>query len=213
MCIRDRWIRDGKGFVVIYSVTSPDSFIEVRNILKRIERVKNTKRAPTVIVGNKIDLENKRKVPTEDGKKLAQEFDCPFIETSAKTGLNCNEVFNELVRTIRAREQPTTAAKEKGFLQSILDKCTLIQFINGVTLRAHAFRIRRSEELVRILLADYQRPELLLKFRYIDAFCVFAVSSCTGCEGEDHISLRILYPCPQWGFYRISVCVYIYPYL
>ena len=52
------------------------------------------------MVGNKIDLEKERKVKTEEGEKLAEEYNCPFKETSAKEDININETFEDLVEII-----------------------------------------------------------------------------------------------------------------
>jgi Fe2+ transport system protein B len=50
------------------------------------------------MVGNKIDLVNQRKVTTDEAKQLAQSYDIPYLETSAKTGHNVSEVFMHLAR-------------------------------------------------------------------------------------------------------------------
>ena len=49
------------------------------------------------LIGNKIDLEDKRQVSYEDGKKFAEENDMLFFETSAKEGNNIQEIFSESV--------------------------------------------------------------------------------------------------------------------
>lgn len=49
---------------------------------------------PIVLVGNKVDLV--RQVSEEEGKKLAGEFNVPYLETSAKTGQNVDEAFRKL---------------------------------------------------------------------------------------------------------------------
>ena len=48
------------------------------------------------MVGNKIDLGDKRKVGTEEGQKLATELGVHFIETSAKVGINVKNLFKNL---------------------------------------------------------------------------------------------------------------------
>lgn len=55
-----------------------------------------------ILVGNKCDLSNQsmRQVPTEAGERLAAELDLPFIETSAKTGLNVDDAFNTVIKAI-----------------------------------------------------------------------------------------------------------------
>ena len=45
------------------------------------------------LIGNKIDLENKREVSYEEGKNFAEENDLLFFETSAKEGNNIQEIF------------------------------------------------------------------------------------------------------------------------
>ena len=55
-----------------------------------------------ILVGNKVDLANKRQVPAEEAKKLAESWGIQYIETSAKTNINCNEAFEKLVVQIAA---------------------------------------------------------------------------------------------------------------
>lgn len=54
---------------------------------------------PNVVIalaGNKADMENKRKVNTEEAQQYAQDNDIIFMETSAKTALNVKELFAEI---------------------------------------------------------------------------------------------------------------------
>ena len=46
------------------------------------------------MVGNKLDLSDKRVIKKEDIEKYAEEHDLPYIETSAKEGVNIEELFN-----------------------------------------------------------------------------------------------------------------------
>ncbi|KAH9855405.1 P-loop containing nucleoside triphosphate hydrolase protein [Lenzites betulinus] len=91
----------GEGFLHVYSITSRSSFNEVKHLHQQIKSVKDADRIPVVLVGNKCDIEYERQVGVAEGRDLAQDFGCPFIETSAKTAINVDEAFSEIVREIR----------------------------------------------------------------------------------------------------------------
>jgi len=120
--MQDQWMRDGKGFLLVYNITSRPTFEEVSNLHEKILRTKDTDKVPIVLVGNKCDLGPERQVPNEEGQKLANEWGCPFFETSAKKKINHDECFFQLVREIRKSEstKPKKAAKKSGFKCSIL---------------------------------------------------------------------------------------------
>lgn len=96
--MRDLYIRNGQGFVVVYSMTNHQTFQDIKGMKEQITRVKNTDRVPILLVANKVDLEHQREVVTSDGMALAHMWGCPFIEASAKNRYNVNEVFAEIVR-------------------------------------------------------------------------------------------------------------------
>jgi GTPase KRas protein len=52
---------------------------------------------PVVLCANKIDLETKREVKKEEGQQLATKYGAKYFEVSAKTGLNVEEAFRELI--------------------------------------------------------------------------------------------------------------------
>eukprot|EP00002_Diphylleia_rotans_P022614 TRINITY_DN442_c0_g3_i1.p1 TRINITY_DN442_c0_g3~~TRINITY_DN442_c0_g3_i1.p1 ORF type:complete len:188 (+),score=45.87 TRINITY_DN442_c0_g3_i1:82-645(+) len=119
--MRDQYMRTGEGFLCVYSITSRSSFDEVSSFRDQILRVKDADQVPLVIVGNKSDLENERQVSTAEGRELAKSVGCPFMETSAKTRVNVEECFFELVREIRRQKNNSDAgnkkkAKKKGCL-------------------------------------------------------------------------------------------------
>ena len=67
-----------------------------------------------MLVGNKLDLEDERQVTTEQGRALAQKFGSGFIEASAKTNTNIQELFFELVRLITKWRQAHPDIYNKG---------------------------------------------------------------------------------------------------
>lgn len=96
--MRDLYIKNGQGFVIVYSITSLQTFQDIKTMKEQIVRVKGTERVPMLLVGNKCDLENQREVTREESTGLSQMWKCPFIESSAKFTQNVNEVFIEIVR-------------------------------------------------------------------------------------------------------------------
>jgi GTPase SAR1 family protein len=61
--MREQFMRNGEGFVLMYSITSYHSFEQVQKLHDQIARVKDLDSFPVVLVGNKCDLEQDRQVP------------------------------------------------------------------------------------------------------------------------------------------------------
>jgi small GTP-binding protein len=100
--LRDQYMKTGEGFVMVYSITSKQSFEFTNKLRTNILRLKSEAADfPIVLVGNKKDLTNERAVSEDEGKALAEKFKVPFVETSAKTNENVSEVFILLVRQIK----------------------------------------------------------------------------------------------------------------
>lgn len=99
--MREQYMRTGEGFLLVYSVTSKNSFEELLTYYQQIQRVKDSDYIPVVIVGNKSDLEDERQVPYQSGVNLAKQMNAPFLETSAKQAINVEEAFYTLVRLVR----------------------------------------------------------------------------------------------------------------
>lgn len=102
--MQDQWMREGKGFLLVYSVDSRQSFAEIKNLRKKILRCRDTDKGfvPMVITGNKCDLpDSMRAVSKAEGEQLAAGFEnCKFVETSAKEKINNVECFYNVVQEI-----------------------------------------------------------------------------------------------------------------
>ncbi|CAG9581331.1 unnamed protein product [Danaus chrysippus] len=96
--MRDLYIKNGQGFVVVYSLTNHQTFQDIKPMKELITRVKGSERVPILLVGNKADLDHQREVSQTEGSALAQMWGCPFVEASAKSRTNVNEMFAEIVR-------------------------------------------------------------------------------------------------------------------
>eukprot|EP00475_Leptophrys_vorax_P042092 TRINITY_DN79418_c0_g1_i1.p1 TRINITY_DN79418_c0_g1~~TRINITY_DN79418_c0_g1_i1.p1 ORF type:complete len:213 (-),score=58.26 TRINITY_DN79418_c0_g1_i1:103-741(-) len=105
----DQWILRGNAFLLIYSITSKQSFHALEKLHDQILTVKESDDAPIALVGNKCDLEDQRQVQTSEGKELADQWKCLFFETSAKEKINDETVFVEIVRVLR-KKTPELAA-------------------------------------------------------------------------------------------------------
>ncbi|KAF7732098.1 Ras GTPase [Apophysomyces ossiformis] len=107
--MREQYMRNGEGFLLVYSITSRMSFEEITTFYEQICRVKDRDYFPMVLVANKSDLVADRQVATQEGIDLAKQFGCKFIETSAKARVNVDNAFFEVVRDIRRfnKEQET----------------------------------------------------------------------------------------------------------
>ncbi|KAJ3428449.1 ras-like protein rasd [Anaeramoeba flamelloides] len=114
--MRDSYMREGEGFLIVYAINSRNSLDEVSSFREQITQAKDSDEVPMIIVGNKNDLENERQVSIEEGRDLAKSFGCPFMETSAKTRINVEESFFELVREIKriSKGMEPERNKEKG---------------------------------------------------------------------------------------------------
>jgi len=116
--MRDFYMKSGEGFILIYSVTAHSTFFEIATIHEQLLRVKEVDSVPCVIVGNKCDLVQERVVTAAEGTDLANHFQCPFYETSAKEAINITEIFHVVVRQI-FKTKPLLKEKKKG-------KCTIV---------------------------------------------------------------------------------------
>lgn len=68
-----------------------------------------------VLVGNKCDLQDQRVITTEQGEDLARKFGCAFLEASAKTRVNVDQIFHDLIRQInKLSPPPKKEGKKKG---------------------------------------------------------------------------------------------------
>jgi len=111
--MRDLYMKNGQGFLLVYSITAQSTFNDLQDLREQILRVKDTDDVPMILVGNKCDLEDERVVGKDQGQGLARQFNCAFLETSAKSKINVNEIFYDLVRQINKKHPESVGKKKK----------------------------------------------------------------------------------------------------
>lgn len=92
------YFRGAMGIVLVYDITSRESFASLGNAIQNIQSYAS-ENVSIILVGNKMDSDE-RKVEESEGKSLANRLNISFIEASAKNGTNIPEIFSILVKDI-----------------------------------------------------------------------------------------------------------------
>lgn len=99
--MREQYMKSGLGFVLVYSITDSESFLQLKTIYAHLRRTKGEGAVlPCIVVGNKTDLANQRAVSLEEGQMFANQVKCPFVEVSAINRGQVEDLFATLVRSI-----------------------------------------------------------------------------------------------------------------
>lgn len=86
------YYRGAQAAIVVYDITNQDTFGRAKTWVKELQR----QASPNIVIalaGNKQDLANKRMVEFEEAQTYADENGLLFMETSAKTAMNVNDIF------------------------------------------------------------------------------------------------------------------------
>ncbi|XP_075755973.1 ras-related protein Rab-26 isoform X2 [Pelodiscus sinensis] len=96
------YYRDAHALLLLYDVTNRASFDNIQAWLSEIHEYAQQD-AVLMLLGNKVDSTQDRVVKREDGEKLAKEYGVPFMETSAKSGLNVDLAFTAIAKELKHR--------------------------------------------------------------------------------------------------------------
>lgn len=112
--MRELYIKSGKGFLLVYSVTDANSLKELLALREQVLRIKDSDNVPMVLIGNKCDLEEDRVVTIDDGIAVSHQWGLvPFYETSAMYKTNVDEAFVDVVRQIMRKEAQSSLEKKQ----------------------------------------------------------------------------------------------------
>ena len=114
MLPRELYMKQGQGFLLVFSITSKSSLNELAELREQITRIKDDENVPIVIVGNKSDLEEDRDVSRSRAFALSQQWgNSPYYETSARRRANVNEVFIDLCRQIIRKDIQSSSDRDR----------------------------------------------------------------------------------------------------
>ncbi len=98
----DAFYEGADGLIAVCDLTRTSTLNDLDGWLKALERVVG--QVPTIIVGNKVDLEEEVQVPERLFLAFCEGHDAPYIFTSAKSGYNVNALFTRLGQAILDRQ-------------------------------------------------------------------------------------------------------------
>ena len=95
--VSESYYRKADCCLLVYDITNRKSFDEVKDYYNENIKEKCKKKIKVILLGNKTDLEDQRKVQPEEGAGLALENDYIFMETSCLKNANVSDAFETLI--------------------------------------------------------------------------------------------------------------------
>uniref|UniRef100_A0A8C6WR28 small monomeric GTPase n=1 Tax=Neogobius melanostomus TaxID=47308 RepID=A0A8C6WR28_9GOBI len=96
------YYRDAHALLLLYDITSRSSFDNIRAWLTEIHEYAQSD-VVIMLLGNKADMNSERAIRRDEGERLAREYSVPFMETSAKTGVNVELAFTAVAKDLKSR--------------------------------------------------------------------------------------------------------------
>ncbi|KAK2097619.1 Transmembrane channel-like protein 7 [Saguinus oedipus] len=138
------YYRGAQAAIVIYDITNEESFARAKNWVKELQRQASAN-IVIALSGNRADLANKRAVDFQEAQSYADDNSLLFMETSAKTSMNANEIFMAIAKKLPKNEpqnpgadstrgrgadltEPTQPTRRRGF------SCSSMGFLEETSL-------------------------------------------------------------------------------
>ncbi|KAH0790510.1 RAP1B, member of RAS oncogene family [Histomonas meleagridis] len=112
--LRDKFMAEGDAFLIVYSIIDARSIQMADTLLEQISVLHEGDDFKFVLAGNKCDKESKRQVTQEEGQDLAKKYHGVFLETSALSAINIQEVFQQIGKMLTAPPKEPEAPKAEG---------------------------------------------------------------------------------------------------
>ena len=114
--LASNYIKKTDGILLVYDITEEQTFKGVKQWIEHLKEESEDFK-PTILIGNKLDLDEMRSIETEDGKKLADSCfgGIKFYETSCKTGENVVEAIDDLVEQVYKKIKETNPDEVSNF--------------------------------------------------------------------------------------------------
>uniref|UniRef100_T1JME3 Ras-related protein Rab-39B n=1 Tax=Strigamia maritima TaxID=126957 RepID=T1JME3_STRMM len=109
------YYRNSVGAMLVYDITNRSSFEHMPEWLYEAKRHIEPHKAVFQLVGCKSDMDSDRQVAEEEAQQLADFYNISFMETSAKTGLNVEDVFTQIAQRIYRKIQNGELRVEDGW--------------------------------------------------------------------------------------------------
>ena len=114
--ITTSYFRGAQGILLVYDVTDRRSFESIRNWISQINQHADV-HVNKILVGNKCDMIDEKVVSTQEAQALAQEFNMPFFECSAKNDVRVEDSFVHIAKAVKDRltaDGQATGPQKKG---------------------------------------------------------------------------------------------------
>mmetsp|Transcript_7983 Transcript_7983/g.10975 ORF Transcript_7983/g.10975 Transcript_7983/m.10975 type:complete len:128 (-) Transcript_7983:145-528(-) len=127
-------MKENQAFVLVFDITDPSTLKELRTeFYQKIYQMHEMDAPLIVVVGNKLDLDRKRKVSSKEAALIASQMNAAYIEASALSGTGVKLTFSTLVKQIRKRRllRSTSVSSQKYHCQprkigSLFSLCAVI---------------------------------------------------------------------------------------
>ena len=107
------YYRNTHGVILVYDVTSKESFLSMERWLQEIKKNCGNTSYKIVLVGNKDDNPNLKKISTDEASEFAKQMGIPLFETSAKENINVEEMFYAIAKMMVDTKNTKTLARQK----------------------------------------------------------------------------------------------------